>query len=121
MDVVAVFVDEAIEHTLSLLGAASNTVGDYDTVEYELTARELHHEIPPLARRMSTEDLIGAWRSDMVEAICTSTTGGGAKDDGAATEVRALDANESKETPTRGTDDANRARRSALVRPSEVA
>lgn len=48
---------------------------------------------------MSTEDLIGAWRSDMAEAMCTSTTGGGAKDDGAATEVRAVDANESKETP----------------------
>lgn len=46
VDVVAVFVDESIEHTLSLWGAATNTVGEYDTVEYELTIRALHHEIP---------------------------------------------------------------------------
>jgi hypothetical protein len=75
VNVVAVFVDEAIEHSLALLGAATNTVGDYDTVEYELTARVVHHDLP-LARRMSTENLIGEWRSDMAESMATDATGG---------------------------------------------
>ncbi len=98
VDVVAIFVDEAIEHTLSLLGAATNTVGDYDTVEYELTARARHHDVP-LAQRMSTENLIGAWRSDMTDAMSVDTTGGGTKDIEGATEVRALDGTEREETP----------------------
>ncbi|HEX9057805.1 MAG TPA: hypothetical protein VF818_09760 [Ktedonobacterales bacterium] len=75
VDVVAVFVDETIEHTLALLGAATNTVGDYDSVEYELTARVVHHDLS-LARRMSTENLIGAWRSDMAEVMAMGATGG---------------------------------------------
>jgi hypothetical protein len=75
VNVVAVFVDEAIEHGLALLGAATNMVGDYDTVEYELTARVVHHDLP-LARRMSTQNLIGAWRSDMADVMATGATGG---------------------------------------------
>lgn len=46
VDVVAVFVDEAIEHVLSLLGAATNTVGERDTVEYELRGRIQPQELP---------------------------------------------------------------------------
>lgn len=46
VDVVAVFVDEAIEHVLSLLGAATNTVGEHDTVEYELSGRIQRYELP---------------------------------------------------------------------------
>jgi hypothetical protein len=75
VNVVTVFVDEAFEHSLSLLGTVTNTVGDYDTVEYELTARVVHHDLP-LARRMSTQNLIGAWRSDMAEVMATGATGG---------------------------------------------
>jgi hypothetical protein len=98
VDVVAVFVDEAIEHTLSLLGAATNTVGDYDTVEYELTARALHHPIP-LAQRMSTQNLMGEWRSDMAEAMSNGTTAHGAKDIEGPAGARAHDGAESEKTP----------------------
>ena len=50
VDVVAVFVDEAIEHVLSLVGAVTNTVGDFDSVRYELTAQIIHHETPAAIR-----------------------------------------------------------------------
>lgn len=50
VDVVAVFVDEAIEHVLSLIGAVANTVGDFDSVRYELTAQIVHHEISAYIR-----------------------------------------------------------------------
>lgn len=46
VDVVAVFVDEAIEHVLSMIGATTNTVGEYDTVEYGLSGRIQHHQLP---------------------------------------------------------------------------
>lgn len=85
LNVVAVFVDEAIEHSLSLVGAATNTVGDYDTVEYELTARVVHHDLP-LARRMSTQNLIGAWRSDMAEVMAKGATEGAEDAEGGAGE-----------------------------------
>ncbi len=98
VDVVAIFVDEAIEHTLSLLGAVTNTVGEYDTVEYELTARARHHDIP-LAQRMSTENLIGAWRSDMTEMMSVDTRGADTKDIEGTTEVQAFDGTEREETP----------------------
>lgn len=55
---IAILIDEAIEHSLALFGAATNTAGDYDTVEYELTAGVVHHDVP-LARRMSIQHLSG--------------------------------------------------------------
>lgn len=90
VDVVAVFVDEAIEHTLALLGAATNTVGDYDTVEYELTARIVHHDLP-VARRESTEELIGAWRSEMAKVLSGDTVGTIAGNTAGAAGVGTLD------------------------------
>jgi hypothetical protein len=90
VDVVAVFVDEAIERTLGLLGAETNTVGDYDTIEYELTARRVHHDVP-LARRMSTEMLIGEWRGQMAEVSSTGEPGNDAKETRHAADATAPD------------------------------
>ena len=69
---VAVFVDEAIEHSLALLGAATNTVEDYDTVEYEVTARVVHHDLP-LAGPMSMQN---AWHSALADTVATDATNG---------------------------------------------
>src|SRR5579859_2187775 len=44
VDVVAVFVDEAMEHFLALLGSVTNTVGDYHTVTYSLNGQIKEHE-----------------------------------------------------------------------------
>jgi hypothetical protein len=50
VDVVAVFVDDAITHTLSLLGAATNIVNGRYRAEYELRGRATPGAVPPKLR-----------------------------------------------------------------------
>ncbi len=64
VNVVAVFVDEAIEHVLSLLGSQMNTVGEHDTVEYGLSAQIHHHQLPAQTR-YSLESLSAAVHQDL--------------------------------------------------------
>jgi hypothetical protein len=68
VDVVAVFVDEAIEHVLGLFGSVTNTVGEYDTVEYELTGQIHHHEMPA-EERYSTATLMADWHKNVGQML----------------------------------------------------
>ena len=71
VDVVAVFVDEAIEHTLSLLGARTNLVGEYNAAEYkavayELTAQVLRDERTAAERASASALATGDWQGYQV-------------------------------------------------------
>lgn len=68
VNVVAVFVDEAIEQTLSLIGSVMNTVGAFDTVEYRLTS-EIHHHNAPAEIRYSFASVSEAWRQDLEKLL----------------------------------------------------
>jgi hypothetical protein len=74
VDVVAVFVDEALEHTLSLFGAQTNLVGEYDAVDYELTAHVVHED-RTVDQRFSTEALTADWRGHLGQIVAEDQGG----------------------------------------------
>lgn len=68
VDVVAVFVDEAMEQLLALFGAVTNTVGEYDTVSYEVSGQIKHHELPAQVR-YSADALHALWQKHLANLL----------------------------------------------------
>jgi hypothetical protein len=71
VDIVAVFVDEAMEQLLRLIGAVTNTVGEYDTVSYELSGQIKHHDLPTRIR-YDAEALYAQWQQDLNKMLAGS-------------------------------------------------
>lgn len=70
VDIVAVFVDEAMEDFLRLMGSVTNTIGDYYTATYGLTG-QLKKHVEPAEIRYSVPALHAAWHQDL-ESLATS-------------------------------------------------